>query len=324
MGLQIVAQRASDSNGRGDLLPGEGWGWKARRRSLRNAQAASLDGGCPFLAGGDNAAYIEAPVEVPAARKVRDAAASFDDHFGQPRLFWLRMSPTEREHIVAAYTFELGKCYENAVKERALTVLANIDGELCRTVAQGLGLPAPEPRITLTEPDPSPALSQLRGRWPADGRVIGLVVADPDQDVAEVRRAVLAADMVPLVIAPSGGPGVQRTFSGARSIEFDALLLAGAPGPAADAYTVRDAKTGAGGPGDTDIDSRVVLLVSEAYRHGKPLGSFGDGASVLEAAGLGGSHPGVIRRDTGRDTLEQVVDLLGEHRVWQSFPPPLG
>ena len=44
--------------------------------------------------------------------------------------------------------------------------------------------------------------------------------------------------MVPLVIAPAGGMlgadgdpvTVQRTFATARSVEFDALLLAGAPG----------------------------------------------------------------------------------------------
>ncbi|GAB3900062.1 hypothetical protein GCM10027612_61070 [Microbispora bryophytorum subsp. camponoti] len=53
--------------------------------------------------------------------------------------------------------------------------------------------------------------------------------------VRDLRRAVFAAGMVPLLIAPYGGMladmPVQRTFATARSIEFDALLLAAAPAP---------------------------------------------------------------------------------------------
>ncbi|WP_335972465.1 catalase [Streptomyces sp. CA2R106] len=296
----------------------------AVHRGVAPYRPNSLDGGCPFTAGADSGAYIEAPVEVPASRKVRDASASFDDHFSQARLFWRSMTPPEREHIAAAYTFELGKCYENAVKERGLRVLANIDGELCRTVAAGLGLPAPEPTVPPADPEPSPALSQLGGRWPTDGRVIGIVVADAGQDVADVQQAVLAADMVPLVVAPTGGPGVQRTFATARSIEFDALLLAAAPGPAADAAPARDAKADPEAAAVTDIDPRVLLLVTEAYRHGKPLGAFGEGGDVLAAVGLAAGGAGVVARDSGTEALGQVAGLLAEHRVWDRFPPLLG
>jgi catalase len=295
----------------------------AVHRGVAPYRPNSLDGGCPFVAGADTGAYIEAPVEVPASRKVREAAASFDDHFSQPRLFWRSMTAPEREHIVAAYAFELGKCYENAVKERALRVLANIDGELCRTVAAGLGLPAPEPTVPLADPEPSPALSQLGRTWPVDGRTVGIVVADPGQDVAEVRQAVLDAGMVPLVIAPVGGEGVQRTFGTARSIEFDALLLAGAPRPAADAHAVRDAKADEDAAAVTDTDPRVLLLVTEAYRHGKAIGAFGDGAEVLAAVGLTTGAPGVVGGDSGTAVLARLTDLLGAHRAWDRFPSAL-
>ncbi|MER6688671.1 catalase, partial [Streptomyces minutiscleroticus] len=183
----------------------------------------SLDGGCPFFAGADTAAFVETPVEVPAARKVREAPASYDDHFSQPRLFWQSMTPIEREHIVHAYTFELGKCYEQAIKERALQTLANIDPVLCERVAEGLGLPAPAPSVPLADVTPSPALSQVGGVWPPDGRMIGIVADDTTDldDVRTVRRTILDAGMVPLVIAPSGGKldaggdpvTVQRTFA---------------------------------------------------------------------------------------------------------------
>ncbi|MYS10733.1 catalase, partial [Streptomyces sp. SID6041] len=237
----------------------------------------SLDGGCPFFAGADTGAFVEVPVEVPAGRKVREAPASYADHFSQARLFWLSMTPVEREHIIAAYTFELGKCYDQAIKERQLQALANIDTELCAQVATGLGLAVPTAVEPAPDSDPSPALSQLGREWPADGRVIGIVTdgtTDPD-GVRALRGVVLEAGMVPLVVAPAGGTiggdtdpiTVQRTFATARSIEFDALVLAGAPAPGADAQGARDAKAGGTAQGTAVVDPRLALLVSEAFRH---------------------------------------------------------
>ncbi|MEU6995437.1 catalase [Streptomyces sp. NPDC046465] len=295
----------------------------------------SLDGGCPFLAGEDVGAYVERPVAVPKGRKVREAPASFDDHFSQPRLFWLSMTPVEREHIIAAYTFELNKCYEKSIKERALQVLANVDPVLCEQVATGLGLPAPSATVKLVDSAPSPALSQVGSGWPLDGRIIG-VVADAGCDldgVRAVRQEILDAGMVPLVIAPAGGEldasgdpvTVQRTYATARSIEYDALLLAGAPGSGADAFGARDAKAGKGRKSarrttGTTTDPRVLLLLSEAFRHGKAIGGWNGAETTLAAAGIPGDAPGVVSGDTGTGALEGLTGLMGAHRVWERFP----
>ncbi|MEU2448755.1 catalase [Streptomyces sp. NPDC012765] len=296
----------------------------------------SLDGGCPFLAGADTAAFIEVPVELPAAHKERAAPESFDDHFSQPRQFWLSMTPVEREHIIAAYTFELSKCYEQTIRERVLGVLANIDSELCAQVAAGLGLPAPAATEPLARVEPSAALSQIGGTWPLDGRVVG-IVAGPDSDVkgvAAARKAVLAAGMTPLVIAPTGGSlgagkaalAVQRTFATARSTEFDALLLAGAPGPAADADGARDAKAGRGKGGRGKAvrrpatDPRLLLLVSEMFRHAKAIGGWDGAAAALGEAGVPTGAPGIVDAADPASAVKALTELLAEHRVWDRFP----
>ncbi|MFE2526957.1 catalase [Streptomyces sp. NPDC059382] len=288
----------------------------------------SLDGGCPFLAGADTGAFIETPVTVPEASKVREAPASFADHFSQPRLFWLSMTPTEREHIIAAYTFELGKCHEQVIKERVLGVLANIDPQLCEEVAAGLGLPAPKAAEPLADPHPSPALSQIGREWPLDGRVIG-IIADSGSDLAGVRKvrdAVHSAGMVPLVIAPTGGTlgtkknpvTVQRTFATARSVEFDALLFAGVPQVAADARGARDAKAGTPRPGSAD--PRVLMLLTEAYRHGKAIGGWKGASGILDAVGIGADEPGVAFHDTPSAALKQLKRAMTRHRAWDRFP----
>ncbi|MGV2917498.1 catalase [Streptomyces alfalfae] len=301
----------------------------AVHRGVAPYRPNSADGGCPFLAGADTGAYIEVPAEVPASRKVREAPATFDDHFSQPRLFWLSMTPVEREHTIAAYTFELGKCWETGIKERALRVLANIDPELCSRVATGLGLPAPEATVPLADVAPSPALSQVGQEWPTDGRVIGIVTDGADLDaVRTVRGEILDAGMVPLVIAPAGGKlgldgdpvTVQRTFTTARSVEFDAVLLAAAPAPAPDAYGARDAKVDDAAAVATAIDPRVLLLVSEAFRHGKAIGAWGNGPAVLEAAGLPAGAAGVATGEPAA-VLRTVSQALGAHRAWERFGP---
>ncbi|NRI67043.1 catalase [Rhodococcus sp. MS16] len=263
----------------------------------------SLDGGCPFMAGAESGAFVEVPVALEAGTKLRGAPATFDDHYSQARLFYSSLTVIEQDHVAQAYTFELGKCYEQTIKERALGVIANIDPDLCAKVAAGLGLPAPQPSVPFDDaPTPSPALSQIGAQWPVTGRVIG-IVADENSDLPSVEAIVSGlaeSGIVPLVIAPHGGTlvsdsvtvPVSRTFDTARSIEFDALLLAGAP-----------------------ADPRVNILLSEMFRHGKAIGGWNDGITLLGNAGIADSD-GVVTGEDGPSVLEQVVTLLASHRVW--------
>lgn len=305
----------------------DGYGQQAVHGGVAPYHPNSLDGGCPFFAGADAGAFVDSPVRVAENHKVRDAPASYDDHFSQARMFWLSLEPVEREHVVAAYTFELSKVYEQAIKERQLRALAQIDPVLCQEVATGLGLPAPEPAEALADATPSPALSQVGGSWPVAGRMVGIVVDVDDETsvegLAALRRAVDAADMVPLVIAARGGEvegqPVQRTFSAGRSVEVDALLVAGCPAPAPDAWVSRDVK--AGGVGAPGLDPRVGLMVQECYRHGKAVAAWGLGVEALTAAGVPTDAAGVVTTDSGAVALTAVADLLSSHRVWERFAP---
>ncbi len=269
----------------------------------------SLDGGCPFLAGADTGAFIEVPVVVAESTKVRDAPASYDDHFSQVAMFYRSLSPVEQVHVAEAYTFELGKCYEKAIKERQLAVLANIDAELCATVAAGLGLDPPAPAAGPAEPSVlSPALSQIGRRWPVEGRNIGIITG-PDSVVGEVAAvvdALGAAKLVPLVIAPHGGTldhdggsvVISRTYATARSIEFDGLVLAGSPA------TVQ-----------------AKILVDEAFRHFKALGVLPQGTDLLASAGVGIEADGVLSGSDPAGLAASLIDGLGEHRVWSRVVP---
>ena len=266
----------------------------------------SIDDGEPLVADADEGGYVQTPRRVEGNVQ-RAQPVSFDDHFTQPALFYRSLSAVEQAHVAEAFTFELGKCYEQAIKERELQVLANVDTELCRKVAEGLGLPAPEgnPPADVT---PSPALSQIVTEpGPVAGRKVA-VIADANSDLAGIATLTKALDKLGvevLVTAAAGGTLkagrrtviVQRTFATARSIEFDAILIAGGT--------------------EVTNDIKLVVLLQEAFRHCKPLGAWGSGVKLLDAAAIGRDAPGVLLGGEVDKTLTvELVEALGLHRVW--------
>ena len=289
----------------------------------------SLDGGCPFMAGeGSNTSlpFIDVPERVAESVKERANPVSFEDHFSQPRMFYRSLSTLEQLHVQQAYAFELGKCASEAVRTRQLQALANIDAQLCAAVARELGLPAAEADTEVQDAELCPSVSQIGKSWPVDGRVVGIVVGHATE-AAVVERLVAEtnlAGMTPLLVAPIGGSladgsPVDRTLLTARSIEFDALVVAEALAPAPGARVDRDTKAGAVVPPEAaGLDPRLVLLLQEAYRQSKAIVAVGQAAKVLERSGLPASDFGVATAAV-EEAIAGVAELLAGHRAWARF-----
>jgi catalase len=279
-------------------------------------QTAIHDGLSPYLPNGidnapqvateDEGGYVQTP-RVIEGHVGRAAPASFEDHYSQATLFYRSLSLIEQAHIVEALTFELGKVFEQEIKERELAVLADVDTELCALVAAGLGLPAPE-GSPATDVAVSSALSQIVDvPGPISGRKIGVIV-DSGADLAglsKLRRTVKKLGAEVLTVAPVGGPlgdgtGTEvadRTLLSARSIEFDAIIIA-------DGVAVTN-------------DIKLVVLLQEAFRHCKTLGSWGTGSLVLSAAGIDLEGPGIVTgRTVAKAFNDELIAAVGLHRAW--------
>jgi catalase len=134
------------------------------------------------------------------------------------------------------------------------------------------------------------------------------VIADAGADLAGIAKLRKAAEKLGasvLVIARAGGVlgdgsrevVVERTLLTARSVEFDAIVIAGGTTPVS--------------------DIKLVLLLQEAFRHLKVLGAWGDGTAVLEAAGITADSPGVVTAGTAAKSFtDQLAAAVGLHRVW--------
>lgn len=270
----------------------------------------SLDAGNPAVVDPADAhetgALSDVPVSLEQSRYVRANPVSFDDHFTQPRMFYRSLSDVEQRHLVDAYVFELGKCYEETIRSRAVQVLTEVDHQLAFAVAEGLGLEAPdEPEVPDTDVQVtvSPALSQLGEQWPTDGRQIGILTgpdSDPE-DVATAAEAVRQAGMVPLVTAIAGaylGSGetavpVARLYRTVRSVEFDAVLVDDLPPYAG-----------------------VAVLLGEVMRHGKAVAARRSRLEKIRLAGVDQEVDGVELVEETRDGVASLARLLTEHRVW--------
>jgi catalase len=259
-------------------------------------------------------------------RRVR--AESFEDHFTQATMFWNSQTEVEKEHIVAAFGFELAKVGRPEIRERVLGRLANVDAELTAKVAAQLGLEPPPPTAATgraakkTSPAASPALSIIGNAngGSAKGRKVAILAADgvDGAAVAAMKAALTAAGARGLVLAPRLGTlqssngkavAVDHTIVTEPSVGFDAVFV---PGGLESARSL-------GASGD------AVHFVAEAYKHAKAIAASGEAVEVLQEAGIFGSGQtasdqrfGVVTADSGdlAGLAQQFIAAIAKHRAW--------
>jgi catalase len=264
-------------------------------------------GGCPLAVGAEG--FVQAARSL-SGKRVRVRPQSFGDHFSQATMFWNSMSPPEQDHVVAAFSFELGKCLDPDIKDRMVANLSRVDADLARQVATNLGLKAP--RVRLAESlAPSPALSLLPpAPGPIASRIIGVLVAEGVDNVglSKLRKAIEKEGASMVVIAPRGGSlrgisgtvEVTKSVLTTQSVEYDALVIAGG-----------------GGAQSVGADPYTAVNVGEAFRHHKTVAGWGEGCSVLEAFGMSEDMAGVITSPKITPTFTSaLIEAIGWHRHW--------
>ena len=292
----------------------DGYGQQAIHEGIAPYTPNSLGSGCPFHAGAAGFQHVPRAV---AGNVVRERPLSFDDHFSQATMFWNSMTPPERDHIVNAFSFELGKCVFPQIRERMLANLANVDADLCERVALNLGVEAPN-GTPAAAAGASPALSQVPAApGPIAGRVVGVLTAEgvDGAGVTGLRDALGSLGASLYVIAPTAGAvagqdgplPVDRTVLTTQSVEYDALVVAGG-----------------GSAAIVGADPYTAVNLGEAYRHHKTVAAWGEGEDVLVACGIDTGAPGVVVATTADAAFaEQLAGAMGWHRHWDRFAVPV-
>lgn len=245
-------------------------------------------------------------------RKIRARSEKFNDHFSQAKLFWNSMSEVEKEHIVKAFHFELGKVSDTGVRSRVVDLINNVDGDLAIRVAQGIGVPPPARKGAPSGTKKSPNLSQettvmdtIKSR-----RVAILAMEGYNRDeVVQVEQALKDAGAHPEIVSEFYGRvrsadgkemEVDRSYATTGSIVYDAVYIPGG----------RHAET-------LKNQSYAIHFVNEAFKHGKPIGAIGEGIELLKASAI----KGVAFADTsgGEALAEMGVVTCGSQGSVESF-----
>ena len=212
--------------------------------------------------------------------KLRVRAELFADHYSQARMFWKSLTDNERAHVASAFTFELSKVGQlTQVPPRMIGNLRNVDEELAKRVADGLGIDLPPKAKAAREPvdmEPSPKLSiQKNMKDTLEGRCIGILFADGSDGatIDAVVAAVTNAKGKAVLIAPKVG-GAKLADGQMRKADGQ---LAGTPSQLFDAVAL---VLSAEGAAMLAKDSAAVDFVANAFVHLKAIGAT-DGALAL-------------------------------------------
>ncbi|WDF66785.1 catalase [Sphingobacterium oryzagri] len=293
----------------------------------------TMGGGCPFLskiADGGFSSYEERI----DGKKVRARSESFSDHFSQPALFYRSLSSWEKEHVIGAYSFELGKCQIDAIKSRMLYLLQQIDASLAKRVSDNIGLAIPEeiegpinrnigadedpsaqqPGKAKNYLDQSAALSQvLRAPTPIASRQVA-VLLDNGFDMKgfdSYKKALEAEDAVVKIVSPSGGTitcnegmkhKVDAALATTESVFYDAVYI-----PCGEESVNALAEQG-----------KTIKFINEAVKHCKTVAFLGKAVKLRD---LSAAKDFVDDKAIFTDASAQdFIQALGMHRNWEREP----
>jgi len=257
--------------------------------------------------------------ESGATRRVRPE--SFADHYSQARQFYHSQSEVERAHLGDALVFELSKVETPAIRSRVIASLRNIDGDLARTVAEGLGIetlperlePAAKPRADLAD---SPALSILKnGPESFAGRKVGALVSDgcDAKTLAMLRRALKKEGAMLELVAP--------TVEGVADSDGNALEIAqkidGGPSVLFDAIAILVTEDGAR---ELGAMPPARQFVNDAWAHKKFVARTDAAQPLFDAAGTAeeaGEADGVLTLGAKAKSAQAFVERCRELRHWE-------
>ncbi|MEA9995539.1 catalase HPII [Pseudomonas sp. 10B1] len=279
----------------------------------------SIDGGWPKeTPSAPQDGGFETYPERLEAHKVRRRSESFSDHFSQATLFFNSMSHHEKEHIIAAYSFELGKVERESIRARQINeILANIDLELAARVAANLGLSAPTSgtvtphTVSVTE---SPALSQVN-LLSGDivSRKVAILAANGVDGAAidALKKALEAEGAHAKLLGPTSAPiktadgqflPVDASMEGMPSVAFDAVFVPGG----ADSVTA------------LSTNGVALHFLLEAYKHLKAIALSGEASQLLDVLHLD-ADDGLLVSKNGK-LFKAFFAAIAQHRVWAREP----
>ena len=218
--------------------------------------------------------------------KLRVRSETFADHYSQARLFYLSQTENEQAHIASSFVFELSKVgLLDQVPPRMVANLRNVDEDLAKRVAAGLGIDLPARAPAAKAPvdmPPSDALSIHKNmKATLEGRAVGILIADGSDagELDAVIAAVTKARGKAVIVAPKVG-GAELSDGKVRKADGQ---LAGMPSQIFDAVAIILSEAGCAA---LLKEAAAVQFAMDAFGHLKAIGASAAAKPLLDKAGV--------------------------------------
>jgi catalase len=307
-----------------------------------------MSGGCPFQAGVMQGGFTSFPEKI-AAHKIRERSESFFDHFSQAKLFFNSQSEPEKNHLIDALCFELGKVETINVRERMLYLLSQIDESLAAAVSYYIGVHVPKAlNSPLNQTMPADADPERYRSIVKEGslaissplsmantvkdsirtRKLAILACDGvnEDNLNTVRDAVTAAGGICEVIAPKLGFIMSENDS---SIPVDKCLLTSA----SVFYDAVYVPGGTNSVATLEADADAIHFLNEAFKHCKPIAADTDALQVLQVTYFSRKLPegltndddalteGIVINNEAEGLASQLIQCMRQHRFWDREKP---
>lgn len=285
----------------------DGYGRQTINKGPVSYRNNSIAGNTPATSTEAEGGYVHYQEKVEG-RKVRARSESFQDHFSQAKLFWNSMSAPEKQHIIDAFSFELGMLKQVAIRQQVVEMLSQICTDLAKTVAEAIGATPPSGSGSQVMKS-SPALSQLHTKRKPNGRKVGIIIghAVNGADLMSVVEALNAVGVQSEIIGEKlgrtmGKDGigleVMHTFLTADSVLFDAIYIV---------HGELETKS--------KFNKEAAYFIHEAYSHYKPIGATLEAKAWLDKQELSNS-PGVVMDGSKDLFVPKFIEAITAHRHW--------
>ncbi|WP_274309963.1 catalase [Solibacillus daqui] len=241
-------------------------------------------------------------------RITRARSKSFDDHFSQARLFWNSMSPPEKQHIINAFSFEVGKVNSQSVRQQVVDMFVHVDKEMATIIAHNVGVNKPTgEQSTVTAS--SPALSQANTIKLPQTLKVGVLIGNgfDAAEVSNVLKTLTKYGVRYSIIGERIGvieskEGVQlmanETYLTTDSVLFDALYV-----------------VGVSADNQAKFNQDLLININQAFRHYKPIGVARTGMQFLKESNVK-IGPGIVVQTGNADFGEKFVEAIAMQRFW--------
>jgi catalase len=280
----------------------------------------SLGGGQPTPS--ETEGYVHYPERVEG-RKVRERSPSFKDHFSQATLFFNSLSMPEKEHLIQAAYFELGKVEDQGVRDRMVNLFNHVDHELAKKVAMGIGVSIPTQPMSENHGQSSAALSQENTTKTAKGRKVAILAINGvnAEQVMAIKSALKETGAQAEVVSKFKGMiksedgqeiMVDKTFLTSASVLYDAIYV---PGGSQSVETLK-------------MQGDAVHFINEAFKHCKPIAAISEGVELLKVSDIKGVmiSDGSMQKDQGvitvqnpsnlKEFTQSFIEAIAQHRFW--------